>query len=462
MKKCKFWVGFFMWFISFLNIWNICIKLYTYVVLIISIVPMLSLYFHIPFCVKNCPYCSFSVVQNPDDEMIQTYLNSLHDELDERWKVFWKAEIRTIYFGWGTPNLIWVEEIKKLINHCEEIFDCENVGELSFECNPFPQDQVYEFVSDLHKLFKKYPRVRFSFGIQSLDNWVLENAWRPYTFPWMVDFLRWLRDLKQENSVFNFDFMSFGVFNKTKKWDLQLWTPSALEFFQDFVNSWFADSFSLYMLELFEHQKWKKESDWNSSVIQQSGLFWSEDEIYEEFDILKNIIQEGWYKRYEISNFAAVGKSSIHNRVYREMEDYLGLWLSASSFINGKSPYFQNVVDKLKEVDSSLSQEWLNGIRRTNTPYFPKYIWNEKLIGSTIQPMSQSDYLIESFFLSLRTDRWIVDISKFESVLIENYRKKLKFFEEKWLVRLCDNWFFLTDRWMDGYNGIVIELLKEI
>jgi len=394
--------------------------------------------------------------------MIQNYLNDLYSEIDERWKVFWRAEIRTIYFGWWTPNLVWAEEIKNLINHCEEIFDCENVGELSFECNPFPQDQVYEFVSELQKSFKKYPRVRFSFWIQSLDNWVLENAWRPYTFPGMVDFLRWLRDLKQENSVFNFDFMAFGVFNQTKKWDLQLWTPSALEFFQDFVNSWFADSFSLYMLELFEHQKWKKNPDWNSSVIQQSGLFWNEDEIYEEFDILKSIIQDWWYKRYEISNFAAVGKSSIHNRVYREMEDYLWLWLSASSFINAKSSYFWDIIECLKKVDSSLRSEWLNGIRRTNTPYFPKYIWNEKLSESAIQPMSESDYLIESFFLSLRTDRWIDDISKFESVLVKDYAEKIKLYEENGFLNLRKNGFLLTDEWMDCYNGIVTELLKKI
>ncbi len=447
---------------------------------------MLSLYIHIPFCVKNCPYCSFSVVQNPNDEMIQTYLGNLHNEIDEWWKAFWKVEIRTIYFGWWTPNLLWAQEIKKLIHHCEKIFDCENVGELSFECNPFPQDQVYEFVSELQKSFKKYPRVRFSFGIQSLDNWVLENAWRPYTFPWMVDFLRGLRDLKLENSVYNFDFMAFGVFNQTKRWDLQLWTPSALEFFQDFVNSWFADSFSLYMLELFEHQKWKKNHGWNSSVIQQSGLFWNEDEIYEEFDILKNIIQDWWYKRYEISNFAAVGKSSIHNRVYREMEDYLWLWLSASSFINAKSPYFWAVVEKLKipsasvypakrgesplskeeqkkdTQDSTICSEWLNGIRWTNTPYFPKYIWNEKLVESAIQPMSQSDYLIESFFLSLRTDRWIDDISKFEPVLVKDYSEKIKLYEENGFLKLHENGFVLTDEWMDCYNGIITELLKEI
>ena len=422
---------------------------------------MLSLYIHIPFCAKNCPYCSFSVIQNPDDDMIQTYLKNLHSEIDERWKIIWKVEIRTIYFGWWTPNLIWANEIKKLIHHCEEVFDCENVGELSFECNPFPQDQIYEFVSDLQRSFKKYPRVRFSFGIQSLDNWVLENAWRLYTFPGMVDFLRWLRDLKQENSVYNFDFMAFGVFNQTKRWNLQLWTPSALEFFQDFVNSWFADSFSLYMLELFEHQK-RKKLDWTSSVIQQSGLFWNEDEIYEEFDILKNMIQDWWYRRYEISNFAAVGKSSIHNRVYREMEDYLWLWLSASSFINVKSPYFKSVAENLKKVDSSLHTAWLSGIRRTNTPYFPKYIWNEKIPESVIQTMWESDYLIEKFFLSLRTDRWIDDISKFKSVLVKEYGERIKLYEENGFLKLRENWFVLTDEWMDCYNGIITELLSEI
>lgn len=419
---------------------------------------MLSLYIHIPFCVKNCPYCSFSVVQNPDTRMIQDYLLNLHNEIDERWNLFWKAEIRTIYFWWWTPNLLWSEEIKKIINHCEKVFNCENVGELSFECNPFPQDQVYEFVSNLQKAFKKYPRVRFSFWIQSLDNWVLENAWRPYSFPWMVEFLRWLRDLKLENTVFNFDFMAFGVFNQTKKGELQLWTPSALEFFQDFVNSGFADSFSLYMLELFEHQK-RKKSELTPSLVNKSVLFWDEDAIYEEFDILKNIIEEWWYKRYEISNFSAVGKSSIHNRVYWEMEDYLWLWLSASSFINSRSEYFLTVKEKLLWKKNIKDLNW---IRWTNTPYFPKYIWNEKVAESEIKFLFEKDYLIESFFLSLRTDRWINDIEKYESVLVIDYLEKIKLYKESWLLKLHEKWFILTDEWLDRYNWIITELLKEI
>ncbi|MDR0859752.1 MAG: hypothetical protein LBO09_01915 [Candidatus Peribacteria bacterium] len=71
----------------------------------------------------------------------------------------------------------------KLISHIQEVFDCENVGELSFEFNPFPADQILSLVKTLNDTYRKRPRVRYSFGIQSLDNGVLSKAGRPYTFP---------------------------------------------------------------------------------------------------------------------------------------------------------------------------------------------------------------------------------------------------------------------------------------
>ena len=175
--------------------------------------------------------------------------------------------------------------------------------------------------------------------------------------------------------------------------------------------------------------------------------------------MLKNIIMEWWYKRYEISNFSAVGKSSIHNRVYWEMEDYLWLWLSASSFINSRSLYFKGVKDKLligKDVDN------LSWIRWTNTPYFPKYIGNEKIAESEIKLLSEKDYLIESFFLWLRTDRWVDNIEKYGSVLVKNWKDKIKLFEGNWFLKLHEKGFVLTDEWMDCYNWIVTELLEEV
>jgi oxygen-independent coproporphyrinogen-3 oxidase len=228
---------------------------------------MLSLYLHIPFCSQVCNYCSFSVVEQQSAEIIQSYLTKLHAEIEHYGNLLPKAEIRSLYIGGGTPNLIGAEELIKLIDHCAQVFDCENIGELSLEFNPFPQEEIYTIVKKLNQHYHKRPRVRYSFGIQSFDNGVLANAGRPYTFPGMVDFLRGLRDLKQENNIFNFDFIAFGKFNQTKKGNTQLRTQPALDFFSEFSNSGFADSFSLYTLELFENQRRKKSE--SASLIEQ-------------------------------------------------------------------------------------------------------------------------------------------------------------------------------------------------
>jgi oxygen-independent coproporphyrinogen-3 oxidase len=262
------------------------------------------------------------VIEKASNEIIRSYLIQLHEEIDHYGKLYPQAEIKSIYFGGGTPHLIGTEELIKLISHIQQVFDCENVAELSFEANPFPQEEILQFVHTLNTKYAKRSRVRYSFGIQSFDNAVLTKAGRPYSFPGMVEFLRALQPLKQENNVFNFDFIAFGKFNQTKKGNSQLWTPSALSFFSDFVNAQFADSFSLYTLEFSEHQRWKQTE---KADLRKQGCFGTEEEIYEEFDVLKNVLLDGGYARYEISNFSLISKSSIHNRVYREMEEYLGL-----------------------------------------------------------------------------------------------------------------------------------------
>ena len=188
----------------------------------------------------------------------------------------------------------------------------ENLAELSFEFNPYPEEEIYDIIRKLQARFaKKYPRIRFSFGIQSFDNEVLTLSGRKSLFLGLVDFLRGLQPLKTDSTVFNFDFIAFGKRNTTKKGNRQLRNQPALTFFQNFVNSQFADSFSL----------WKKK---NEKLI--SGEFFGTDEdIYEEFSLLKDILLNAGYSRYELSNFSLASKSSIHNRVYREMEDYIGI-----------------------------------------------------------------------------------------------------------------------------------------
>jgi oxygen-independent coproporphyrinogen-3 oxidase len=60
---------------------------------------MLSLYVHIPFCSQVCSYCSFSVIEKQSDEMVQSYLAKLHEEIDHYGQLSPKAEIKSLYFG---------------------------------------------------------------------------------------------------------------------------------------------------------------------------------------------------------------------------------------------------------------------------------------------------------------------------------------------------------------------------
>jgi hypothetical protein len=293
---------------------------------------------------------------------------------------------------------------------------------------------------------------------------MLSASGRQITFPWIVDFLRDLQPLKKDNNVFNLDFIAFGYFNKSKTWNYQLRNQTAINFFQNLATSKFIDSYSLYTLELFQwslryykekrrsYPEQSERSNLDSLVIDSEWQeYWDQDDIYEEFAILKDILLDAGYKRYEISNFSLPGKSSVHNRTYREMWDYLWLGTSASSFF--KNPN--------KKLCSLLNiPNCTKAVRRTNVLEFPKfYLWKSE---SEIISMTEKDLLIEEFFLGLRTDNWTKNIKKYESVLVPDYDEKIKSYSDQWFIEIIDDWMRFTDTWMDIYNDIVTELLNEI
>ena len=418
---------------------------------------MFSIYIHIPFCKTKCNYCNFQVcpLDKMKSEMIQPefekYTNQIISDIKKNSEILDDKEVKSIYFGGWTPQLIWLENIEKITDAIIQYFDTENLWEFSIEMNPYPKEEVYYFVQSLTKKYREFSRVRFSFGIQSFENKMLSASGRNITFPWIVDFLRDLQPLKKDNNVFNLDFIAFGYFNKSKSWNCQLRNPTAMEFFQELAMSKFIDSYSLYTLELFpwslryyNNEKWKS----NNEEWQE---YWDQDDVYEEFAILKDILLDAWYKRYEISNFSLLWKSSVHNRTYREMWDYLGLGTSASSF-------FKNPNEKLCSLLNIPNN--IKAVRWTNVLEFPKFYSGKS--ESEIIPMTDKDLLIEEFFLGLRTDNWIKNIKKYEPVLVPNYSEKIKSYSDQWFIEYLDDWIKFTDQWMDIYNDIVTELLNEI
>lgn len=228
----------------------------------------------------------------------------------------------------------------KLIDHIGQVWDLEYLEELSIEINPEPVDEMLDLIRTISKRYKNFPRVRFSIGIQSFDNEVLDESGRKYNFQSCVDFLRKIVPLKMDHNIFNLDFIAFGKFNKTRKGDIQLRDPVRLQFFQNLAESGFVDSFSLYTLELFEGSQWyNQQIPHYSHAAEGFGLkkYGSDDDVYAEFELLKQMILDAGYQRYEISIYSKSGRNSIHNRVYRAMGEWLGLGTGATSHIEFKN-----------------------------------------------------------------------------------------------------------------------------
>jgi len=429
---------------------------------------MLSLYIHIPFCEKKCGYCSFHVLategENKASKLITGYVDAVCAEIRLRGERVMladpkgnKGELKTIYFGGWTPLQVGAEQLCRIIDTVEEFFDTESLGELGIECNPYPQDLVYETIRTIQKKYKHFPRIRRSFGIQTFDTEVLKESDRMYSFPAIRDFLRWLVDLKADNSVFNFDFIAFGKYNTTKKGEPILRDAYKWDFLVDFVSSYFADGFSLYTLELFP---WS--TRYHEQILHHShakdGLplrkYGSDDDVYAEFESIKNIFQENGYRRYELSNFALPGKASIHNNVYRNMENYIGVGTSASSFIDF------NILPELRK--HITTDETSRSARRTNTKVITEYMKGNHTDPKALENMTEHDYRIEKAFLALRTQAGIEDVSMYTDLFVADRKEKLVMWQKDDLIDYFDDILVLKDKGMDLYNSIITDLFVKL
>jgi len=471
---------------------------------------MFGLYIHIPFCEKKCKYCSFHVqsleaTHTHHQTVLDWYVHTLRQEL-----LFWSKtlndkNIRTIHIWWWTPSTIWATHLIDLIETIDSLFCLEYLEELTVELNPHPQEEILWLIKTCNKAWKKFLKVRRSIGIQSLDSSVLRDAWRDYTFPGVVDFLRNLVPLKQPNNSFCFDFMAFGKKHTSKKWQSMFWKPGAQKFFEQFVHSYFADGFSLYTLELFEwserFEKYKHNTNYQKDGYGLKAMG-EDDDIYEEFQNIKEVLQHAWYIRYEISNFSLWGKNSIHNRSYRSQDCYIWLWSHASSFwhawhqdfvaIGSVLTHTQQTPLDAQSDETPSTQDTAVWYRWTNSKHISKFFEQKTNdVSSTITNHIEKDsidvldfqaYLIEALFLWLRTSQWVcVHTKKLSdpvkdmyynhvdtSIFVKNRQDIITLCVDQWHMTQDqsdqDDQFYitLTDTWMDIYNHIISELLESI
>ncbi|MBO5265821.1 MAG: radical SAM family heme chaperone HemW [Ruminiclostridium sp.] len=273
---------------------------------------MTGLYIHIPFCASKCPYCDF-YSERYSKKLAEEYKNAVIRNLSH-----YNETYDTVYFGGGTPILLW-EEIGGILSNVRL---CEN-AEITVEANPCVTDE-----KRLERLLEGGVN-RISFGVQSLNDNELLFLGRKHTAEQAV---------RVVNLAYKTGFRNISA-------DLMLGLPNQDK--SSIYNSVNALSqlplthISSYLLKIEEGTPF---SEMNIDIPEDEAM--SELYLYTCEELDKN-----GFKQYEISNFARDGFMCRHNLRYWRCEEYIGIGAAAHSFCNGVRFCTERSIEKFISAD---------------------------------------------------------------------------------------------------------------
>lgn len=298
-----------------------------------------GLYVHIPFCVKKCNYCDFCSFSGLGTDEKNAYIDALCREI-----LSYKEKgivVDTVFFGGGTPTLLSVEDMRKITSAINISFSVEKDAEFTVEANPGTTS--YEKLSG----FIDCGVNRFSIGLQTIHENELKMLGRIHTYN---DFLTTYNDLK-----------SLGI--KNVNVDIMYGIPcQTIESFDKTLNeiaSLAPAHLSVYGLILEEGTPFFD----SSSKLPLP----TEDAECDMYSHACEVLREYGYMHYEISNYAKPGYESEHNKKYWNCKEFVGVGLSAYSYLNGKR--FGNTKDINKYIRGEGISEYCDIVNFDDEKY---------------------------------------------------------------------------------------------
>ena len=267
---------------------------------------MAGIYIHIPFCKSKCRYCDFTSYPSKVG-LADAYMACVYKEMKLRAKELKGKLFDTVYFGGGTPSVIDAMSIVGCMNLIRSEYNLAKNAEVTIEINPGTADK--EKIS----LYKKAGINRFSIGLQSANDAILEDIGRIHT---AEDFVKTCALLQGEN--LSADIM-IGLKNQTQQ-----------DIFSsvDLAVKCGAKHISMYALT--PEDGTPIYSDYLNGELPDS------DEVADQYEKAWKYLKEKGFYRYEVSNFAKPGFESRHNLNYWRRGEYIGFGVSASSFMNNR------------------------------------------------------------------------------------------------------------------------------
>lgn len=269
---------------------------------------MAGLYIHVPFCGQLCTYCDFhfTVSLSKVAEMVE----AMRTEMRLRNSYLNAERVTTLYFGGGTPSILSIDQLSKLIQSAqyEYRFDVSELAEFTIECNP--EDLSLEYLQGLRGLGV----TRLSIGVQSFNDSVLRMMNRRHDALRALRAVNDARDLGFANVSIDLIFGVPGCSDDDLRYDL----AKAL--------SLGTQHLSVYHLTIED----KTVLGWKN----RNGVFAPVDDMVscEQYKIVERELIRGGFNHYEISNYALPGYEAVHNSNYWNGVKYVGIGPSAHSY----------------------------------------------------------------------------------------------------------------------------------
>ena len=269
--------------------------------------PPLSLYVHLPWCLRKCPYCDFNSHEwrGEGNEPLpeQAYLQALRQDLEASLPLIWGRTVHTVFIGGGTPSVFSPEGIAQLLSDVRSLLRLTASAEITLEANPGT------FERERFKAYRDAGVTRLSVGVQSFHDAHLHALGRVHT---RDQALAALEEAQRSFDTFNLDLM----------YALPGQTLAQLQDDLDTALSFQSPHLSIYHLTIEPNTYFAK--------YPPQGLP-DEDTAYDMLDLITQRTQAEGLRRYEVSAFARAGHRCQHNLNYWQFGDYLGIGAGAHS-----------------------------------------------------------------------------------------------------------------------------------
>lgn len=438
----------------------------------------ISLYIHIPFCVRKCHYCDF--LSAPcDDETRQTYVEVLCTEIQQRAEQFKDKKVDTIFFGGGTPSILSIEQTKQIVSTIRKYFQILPDAEISMEMNPGTVDRKKL------ETYKKLGINRLSIGLQSADNEELKILGRIHTWEDFLKTWKMVREVGFDNV--NIDLMSALPGQTLEGYEETLRKVLALKPEHISAYSLIVEEGTLFY-EWFESNngkekqggadKGRQQIEYSEQILRDVMNKKIPDEITDRrmYELTKKLLEEQGYYRYEISNYALKGYECKHNIGYWKRKEYLGLGLGAASLLFIDTQVQQKKDDR-EPIKKASDDSVVNNVRCTNITDLHTYLSvangkNEqeekdadcKWIEEQTK-LSVTDQMEEFMFLGLRMMEGVSPEEfeeQFGKTLQEVYGEQLEKLEKQELLIFNEETkkYALTLQGIDVSNQVFVEFIE--